>query len=436
MNQKEKITPEIVKPVEKIERQTEDSIDLDPEILTFLREHIDINIYPPEMELEKIWDFTKTLPPESQSSARRVLINKFKEKLAETRKKAARAQVEVENLIRKNPYISRKELMSQLSQIIYADQLDSQRLEFGIAVDKFLDARDKVQSTVEKYRSKFGKRGQEELFHDLFGGLPKGKIVIEVLPASIYIRIFDIEDFVFAYLSVPGTTERSARNSGGAKINYKFKNLPELNQKVIIENVTLIPPDYSPRLRSHEEEHTAFDYYDSRLSWKRSLEKPLRAYKNSMKGEVEYNAFKSLTDRLASSWVLLWESIAKNEVLAYLKEGRSIPFILKSLEDDNGLYNYFEDSIKVFPEKITKWVRKNKIVIKDKPMTEYEISYFAHDALYAGWHIYKKHVAKALEAVKKLFRRYEKSPDDRLKIIRLLSQEPLNKWHRLEKILS
>src|SRR3989344_5069660 len=235
MNRKEKIIPEMVESIEKTEPQTKGSVDLDQETLAFLRKHIDINIYPPEVELKKIKDLVKILPPESQSSARRALINKFKERLKETRKKTAKAQVEIENLIRRNPDISRKELMSQLNQVIFSNQLDPQRLEFIIAVDKFLDARDKVLGIIKRYLSEFGEGWQEKLFRDLFGGLPKGKIIVEILPASVYIRIFDIKDYVFAYVSITGGTEKSARSSGGAKFNYEFKNLPELNQKVRIE---------------------------------------------------------------------------------------------------------------------------------------------------------------------------------------------------------
>lgn len=421
---------------EKTERQMEGSIDLDPEILTFLREHIDICVYPPGVELQMIRDFVKTLPPESQSPARRTLIKNFKEKLAETRKKAAKAQVEIENLVRGNPNISRGEMMSQLNQIIYSNQLDPQRFEFKTAIDKFLDARDKVQGEVKKYRFTYEEKWQQELFRDLFGGLPRGKIVIEVLPASIYIRIFDIEDYVFAYMSVPGNTERSARSSGGAKFNFKFKNLPEFDQKVIVENSSAIVPDHSPQVRSHEEEHTIFEYYDPRLSRDLRLEKDLNVSLNLMKGEVDYTSFKSLIDRWAFNWVLWWESNAKNEVLAYLKDGRNIYNVLDFLEDDNGFYNYFQITVKEFQQKITTWVRRKNIAIKDKPMTEDEIGVFAHDTLLAGWQKYKKDVETALMAVAKLLKRYQKSPDDVLKIIRLLNQEPLNKWHRLEKILS
>ncbi len=445
MNQKEKIIFETVKleqgkvpdsGAEKIERQTESSVDLDPEILTFLRKYIGINIYPPEVELKKIRDFVKTLPPESQSPVRRILINKFKEKLAETRKSSTKAQVEIEHLVRNNPDMSREELMLQLNQIIYFNQLESQRFEFGTAINKFLDARDKVQSTVERYRAKYGESWQEELFRDLFGGLPKGKIVIEVLPASIYIRIFDIEDYVFAYISAPGNTERLGRSSGGSKFNSKFKNLPELDRKVIIENSSVIVPDYSPQTRSHEEEHTTFEYYNPRLSRNRSVAKNLDASLDLTKGEVEYNAFKGLTDQWALSWVLLWESQAKDEVLAYLKDGRDMYNILRLLEDDNGLYNFFQAYVEEFQHKVTAWIQENKIVIRDKPMTEDEIGNFAHDALFTGWQKYKKDINMALIASAKLLRRYHKSPDDRLKVIRLLSQEPLNKWHRLDKILS
>ena len=465
MNQKEKIISETVKPaertsdisikkifrkyikpkqgetpdpdVERTERQTEGFVDLDPEILAFLREHIDINIYPPKMELKKIRDFTKTLSPELQSSARRTLINKFKEKLAETRTRAAKAQVEIENLVRNNPDISKKELISRLNRIIYSNHLDSQGLEFNLAVEKFLDARDKVQSTVERYRHEFGERWQEEIFRDLFGDLPKSKIDIEVLPANIYIRIFDIRDYVFAYMYALGDTEKkSARNSGGAKLNSEFENLPQLNGKILIENSAITPPVYSPRTKSHEEEHAIFEYYDPRLSQNPSLEKVLDTYINSTRGEIEYNSFKDLTDRWALNWVLAFESSAKDEVLAYLKGGEDIHSILGSLEDDNGLYNYLQYYIEEFQQKITAWVRINKIVIKNKSITEDEINALARDALSAGWQKYKKDINAALEAVAKLLQRYQKSPDDRLKIIRLLSQEPLNKWRRLEKILS
>ena len=463
MNQKEKIIPETFKPAEeapdisleeflkgyninpekgktsdlvpeKTEKQTEGLVDLDQETLAFMRAHSDIHDFFPKNELQTIRDFVRTLPAEHQSAARRTLVKNFKEKLEKTRKNSAKAQAEIENLIRSNPVISNEKLKTEVLKIISLNHLDSQLFDFQLAIDKFLKSRTEVINAIDKYWSRFGERWQEELFRDLFGNLPKGKIVIEGLPASIYIKIFDIEDFVFAYMSAPNSAEKGARNSGGVKFNFKFKNLPSLTKKVILENSSMVSPDYSPQVRTHEEEHATFEYYDPELSGNSNVVKKLTTSLNKMRGKVEYNELVGVIEHWALSWVLSWESRAKDEALAYLKDGRSVHTILRLLEDEDGLYNYFQKDEKDFQEKIVNFVQK--IVVEDRPLRDNEVATLARETLLKGWNKYKKDINIALLAAAKLFNRYWQSPGDRLKIIRLLSQEPLNKWHRLEKILA
>ncbi|OGM98068.1 MAG: hypothetical protein A2915_01445 [Candidatus Yanofskybacteria bacterium RIFCSPLOWO2_01_FULL_41_34] len=424
---------------EKTKKQPEESVvDLDSETLKFLESHSNLYFFFPEKELQEIRKFVKTLPSDLQSSARRALIENFKKKLEESKKKSAQVQAEIETFIRNGPTRSIAEIKEELNRIITSTGLSAYYADFMIAVDKFLDARTIVFGVVNKYWSNFKEKWQENLFRDLFGFIPRGRIFVEVLPASIYIKIYDLEDFVSVYLSFPNTTEISARNSGGAKLATPPKNLPELKDKVIIENSALTPPALSGQIKTHEEEHTVFDYYDPALSLGRvpNMVRQTDSLVNKTRGEIDYVKFINILDRWALTWVLNWESLAKDEALAYLKDGRNPYTILDLLKDDKGLYNYFQGHVEEFRNRILRFVRINQIGIKDRVLSTTDISNLAHETLLKGWvSKYKKDLNTALLAVARLFRRYQNSPEDKLKIIRLLSQEPLNKWPRLEKIL-
>lgn len=431
---------ETAKPAESISgtenKPERNPVDLDQETLEFLKNHSDIDDFFPEKELQAIRYFVKTLPPDLQSSARRTLINNFQKKLEETRKNSAKAQTQIETFIRNNPDKSDEEIHKELDKIIDLNNLQYQYLDFENAIEKFLEGRSAVRETVENYKLIWGEKWQEELFHDLFGKLPNGRIIIEVLPANIFIKIFAFKDYLLAYNSNgQNSSENKARNSDGAKLGG-FKKFPMLKSKILIENTSVVNPYYSSRVKSHEEEHSIFIYYKQALSQNPNIVSKLEKTLHSTRGEVDYDNLAKIIDDWALSWVLSWELFAKSEVLASLKDGHDAYSILSNLEDDDGSYNYFHEDQGMFKEKILRFVTQNKISIGDRPLDQDEISDLAHGKLLRGWGKYKKDINTALLAVARIFKRYQKSPDDRLKILRLLSQEPLNKWHRLEKILS
>ncbi len=431
---------ETAKPAESISdnenKPKENTVGLDLETLAFIKRHSDIDDFFAEKELQTIRYFVKNLPLDLQSSARRTLIDNFKKKLAETRKNSAKAQVEIENFIRDNQNKSDEEVINELNKIITLNNLDPLYFDFADAIEKFLEGRNAVRETVDNYKSIWGEKWQEELFRDLFGNLPRGRIVVEVLSANIFIKIFDLEDYLLAYnYNGQNSSENEARNSYGARLGG-FKKFPMLKGKILIENTSVVNPYYSPRVKSHEEEHSIFLYYKQALSQNPNIVSKLEKTLHSIRGEVDYDNLAKIIDDWALSWVLSWELFAKSEVLASLKDGHDAYSILSNLEDDDGLYNYFDEDQGMFKEKILRFVTQNKISIKDRHLDQDEILALAHDKLLKGWGKYKKDINTALLAVVRIFKRYQKSPDDRLKIIRLLSQEPLNKWHRLEKMLS
>ncbi len=287
------------------------------------------------------------------------------------------------------------------------------------------------------------------LFSNLFGKEPKGKIAVDILPVDIYIHIHDIEDYVYALTereNDQSEQEKIGRTSGGAKLERDFPGAPYLKGKVLIENSTHVStyPEGTKLARTkeikiHEEEHTIHDFYPSStfIKRERSLYKIF-----GLTDEVNLEQFKDGLNKYAHLFVLEFEKFAKDEILAYLKMGESTPFTRKVLLDDTGLYNYLEDhgSGKVFLDNILGHIDRQNLKIKKQDnayLSRDELKILILDTIKRAWSgQYKDAINKALDSVEQLIHKYGYNPETRAKILRLLSQEPLNKWPRLARILS
>lgn len=433
--------------VEKDKKEQEPSVeDLDSQSLGFLSEHIDVSElakFEPEKELSEIKLKLRELPREEQSAQRKILMQKFKEKMKEWRKRISLAQTEMEDMLRANSDGSREELHQSLKEIIKKHSLDSAEINFALALGKFLNYRRAIKNTAENYQAKFGDSWEEKLFSDLFGKEPRGRVNIEVLPASLYFKIQDLEDYATAFNAAAGGKNPNARRSGGASLkNIKFAAVPDLNGKVLIENSSLSDLSYSKRIKIHEEEHTIHDFYPqaSFIVLKNTLYEL-----KFQEGVINFDQFKKTVQKFARFFVLKFEELAKSEFLSHLKEGRSAPlitfYLLESI-DEGGLFDYLRisENDRYFVQSVMANFRiENLTVIKEdgSSPTEQEVANLALKTINDAWeNEYKKEIIKANKAVKKLFEIYGSDPENRKKVLRLLSQEPLNKWPRLARILS
>ena len=448
--EKFKTTPGLERPEVKVETESGKPRTeiLLPETLKFKRNHFDIAEFDPYWELREIRKFVRGLPPEVQSSQRRTLIRDFKAKLGTMRENNAQMAIGVEKMLREDPDISIKELVRKLRELVTKNSMNlGPELEDGIA--KFVRIRDGIKSVIDHHKAlsaedKTRKEWQAELFKDLFGRYPIGHIEIEVVFGGLYFRIFDIEDYVLAYVGSEeqsiSTQNRNARMSGGAKLNRKFPILPQLSDRVILENASILGQS-SSGTRTHEEEHSIHsNLYPKELF---DYSGRMRIFESTNR-VLNYDVFQKRIGKYAHLLTRGVKDDAKTEVLAYLKTGDwrgSIATIRFALMDDNGLYNYFKDSNTedFFRNTVLERVRAQNLRIRKDGLElgEAELKKACSDVITNAWNKdYKKTLELALDSVQALLEKYGDDPENRLKVIRLLAQEPLDKWPRLVKILS
>ncbi len=437
--------PEAEKPPEKETVQTEKTeVIISPETLEFMRNHLDLAEFLPNWELYNIRKFVRRFPRDVQSGQRKKLIREFKMKLGTMRENMANAQIEIEQFFRDNPDVPEKEAKTKLDEIIKRNTISYYHSDFIKAVDQYLEIRDNVRNITRRYKESFEntKQGWEaELFKDLFGRYPNGKIEIENTLAGLYIRIFDIEDYVAAFIGDRKTelVQRAARMSGGAQLNRRHEKLPELSGKITIENGAVWDKEGSEKTKTHEEEHSI--HKNLHPQWLFGHQEYFWPFEKNSK--ISYENFVRALSDLNKKLVNFYEGgVAKTEILAYLKEGRlNLEGIKSLLKENGGLYDMLEYGEKYIE---TIQIRKNafqimgfKIEVDGRILDEDEVVKIAVEIFRTAYfRHYRKDLESAFDAVLKLLNKYGSDPQNRAKVINLLSQEPLNKWPRLARILS
>ncbi len=437
----EKLTEQIPSNQEEgemdIEAQELQVEDLDFWTLSFLSEHLDMPEridFDPSEELEKIRKAVAESPKEEQSQQRVLLMASFKKRLKILRENMAQAQLELEHFIRENPQVDKKELLLTVQEIAHRNKVSDQVGSLDNAVDLYLQAHSNIVDTVKSYKVRYYDNWQNKLFEDLFGYPPRGQIAIETMPINIYIKIGNIEDYVIAF----GGSEDIARNSGGASLQSEFPKVKTLSAKVLIENTSFTNPTYSEgKIKPHEEEHLIHKNIYPRSAFVQGEQNWLRDVGSNR--EIELPLFnqamhKSITNIFLASWLYA----AKTEILAYMKNGRSISFIKQTLADPHGLYNFEDNGKEYYQNWFLGHLRKSGIKVQgldNHQLTDEEIKIIYSGALEEAWHKrYLPMFEKVFQALEKILSNYgsDKYPE----IMRLLVQEPISKWPRLAKILS
>lgn len=421
--------------------------DLDFWTLSFLREHIDMDMseaidFNPDEELSMIKKAIAEFPTEEQSTQKQLLIYSFKRRLKILRENMAKAQIELEGFIKSNPDIGQEALLQKVEEIATQNKVKSLANYLKESVSKYLESRSGILGVVNRFKKKYGDFWQEELFLALFGQKPKGKIEIDILPMNLYFKIYNLENYAVAR----GSSMEVAKRSGGGQLNKNFDGFPELSSKVIIENSSVFQnmdqkkfqEQFSSETKAHEEEHSIHNILYPKNVFSKHTPSLL---KEMVPGTVlENKVFIRFLNQCAHAVSSQFLAFAKSEILAYLKQMQFISHISKYMNNPNGLYNYLEDDLEKYVHSVNHWLQKNNLRIKKEDgteMNEEEVKIAYANTLKGAWE--KKYLPvlnKALNALQKLFEKYRSNPDKYPEITRLLSQEPLSKWHRLVKILS
>ncbi|MDP3793080.1 MAG: hypothetical protein Q8Q89_05150 [bacterium] len=413
--------------------------DLDFWTLSFLREHVEMPEridFDPEQELEKIKKIVAESPKEGQSNQRVLLMASFKRRLKTLRENMAQAQLELERFIRENPETDQNNLLETAEEIANRNNVSTQASYFQKAVDSYFQTHTDIVDTVRDYKTRYPDTWQVELFQDLFGQPTHGQVKIEVMPINIYIKISDIEDYVMAASGLP---DNIARNSGGAAlINREFPKVNAVSRKVLIENVSLNYPEYSEKVvNPHEEEHSIHKNIYPRSAFIKGEQNWLRKIGSNRK--IELSLFNtvihdSITNILLENWLYQ----AKTEILAFMKNAKKIGDIKQILTDPDGLYNFQDNGKEHYQDWFLNHLKLSLIRVQKSDghlLTKEGIRTMYLSSLEEAWHKrYLPVLNKAFQALEKMLNHYgsDKYPE----IMRLLAQEPLNKWSRLARILS
>ena len=371
--------------------------------------------FDPQLELRKIRYFSKeeldNIPFEQRKQIQRERLDNYKEQLVKQKKEIAEIQIDIEKEIKSNPDVSFEDLMSSLYLKAPGAKLTNNQIDiFRDGLDMYA----KKHQEVEFYRQKYP--DNNELFNACFGHLPKGKVEIIKGPMTLYFRCHNIEDYALIHSGKFDSEKRldqhditSADMSSG--LQTSGSNISELRGTIIVEKSLGRPINNKTYI--HEEQHAIHQLFDDE-----------RARQDIFMSGMEKSSVKEQEKVLASALRRKredFESRAKNEILAYFKDGTDTTQIKQILSKDKkygGLYDYFKewyarDGAKEANELIDSGLNKDLVdeTFVDVFITEYRID-IIHPAVEAMQTLSDKGLAKE-------------------KIINLLINEPLGKWPKV-----
>lgn len=372
--------------------------------------------FDPFLELKKI---RRGAPEE-----RKKRLAEYKEQLVKQKKGIAELQIDLEEQIRENPDLHPADLMKSVYQKASEYKLSARQLSvFNNILNKYHEQHQAVESNRSFYKD------DKELFNACFGHYPQGKIEIIKGPITLYFRCHNIKDYAIIRSKKFKPADKLARRdiviakkSGGTTvINAR---IPELNGCITAENAEGRSFDeWSEKIIKHEEQHAIKRLFKEEKFRENRHDLFIEdlSKKENQKTLEDYFRFRKKQ----------FEEKAKDEILAYLKEGvRDTNAILNTLfrlEEHEGLYDYYrkwhEKGGKEEKNKIlTKLTKKRAIIDKiiiNKTMNKILVQE------------YRKDLSRAMIAVRKLQDRGFSNE----KIVKLLITEPLGNWPKLARRL-
>ena len=373
--------------------------------------------FDPRLELRKVRYFNKeeldSIPFEKRKEIQRERLDNYKEQLLKQKKEIAEIQIDLEKEIRSNSDVSFEELMSSLYLKASGAKLTDNQLDvFRDGINMYT----KKHQEVEFYRQKYPE--DDKLFNACFGHLPKGEIEIIKGPMTLYFRCHNIEDYALIYSGKFDSEKRldkhdvsSADMSDGLKTSKS--NIPELRGTIIVEKSLGRPINDETYI--HEEQHVIHQLFDDE-----------RVRQDIFMSSMEKSSTKEQEKVLANSLRCKredFESRAKNEILAYFKDGTDttqIKQILLKTKENGGLYDYFRQ-----------WYIENGEKERDELISNGLSSDFV-DEVFANVFIMEYKIDIIHPAVEALQALSDKSLTKE-KIINLLINEPLSKWTKAVK---
>jgi len=372
-------------------------------------------IFDPEKEISGLLKAPK--------EERKQKLAEFKEKLTFQKVGLARVQDILIDEIRNKPNAKIEDFYH------LATELGS---DFGMNETQKKDAKEtliqyeKQHNVIENIRKEFP--SDKDLFRGLFHKAPKGKIEVLVGPVSLYFKCYDFEDYmtVFFHERMKGSgkkrdfTEEEKKEAMESKgINVPSSSYPDIGWAIMAENASGIgnssqSDEESKQIFTHEEQHTIKSFFEKEELLDPNHPStlfPIR--KRFLDAETEKEKEKVLEEYFCA-FRHNAEEYAKDEILAYYKDGR-LPVVYERLsasKEEDGDYDYLAEPKKIdyLWMKTTDEVRALSKRVRDRVLIKE----------------YKEILTSGVESIRKM----EAGGYDKEEIIALLTHEPLSKWEK------
>jgi hypothetical protein len=345
-------------------------------------------------------------------------LAEFKEKLQYQQKGLAKIQTDIIEKIRENPEASFRELYEETCRLgtEYGMNEEQQKIAYA-ALEKYENCHRAVQDEYESFLE------GSLIYHDLFGKEPKGEIEIITGPAILYVKCHELGDYEYAFWK--GRQEKDARLPFNDEIKKKadiskgfelsgFSSHPDLY--VAVENVTQTlrepdPENFSKEVFLHEEQHAIKSLFDEpfekdKAFANRSMERFKAAKSQEDKKRILKSYFRATRKEA--------EIYAKDEMLAYYKDGTAFPEIMKKLAKKYDFLKKEKEN-----EFRPLWMNNNE---PDRALSEE-----------TSEEVYIKEYRRLLKTAMRAIKKMEEAGYDKEEITAFLTHEPLAKWEKAVK---
>jgi hypothetical protein len=391
------------------------------------KEQSTFNEYPP-IKPGEIFDAEKVIREilKAPREERRTKLAEFKEKLAFQQVGLARVQDIIIDEIRRKPEGKMDDFFDLAAEMgAEFGMNDKQRKDTWEALSKY----ERQHKAVLKIQKEFPK--DKDLFSQLFGSQPKGEIEIIIGPVSIYVKCHDFEDYMSIFF------HKKKKSSGGkddfteeekkeawdcGAINIYSTAYLNIGWAITAENTEKINlPETldkdSHKKFVHEEQHIIKSFFDKEeILDPNSPGIQFSVRKNFLAAETEEEKEKILED-FFRMFRHNAEARAKDEILAYCKDGRfdQVKGELLTPKKEGGIYDFLEDpkSADYLWLKSSAEVRALTKRVKDRALIDE----------------YKEIIINGIDAIRNM----EEAGYNKEEIIALLTHEPLARWKRVTK---
>lgn len=281
-----------------------------------------------------------------------------------------------------------------------------------------------IKHFIDGYQSRYGDAWKEKLFAACFNQDPIGGIDLRVGPITLYWQCSSLED----YAQAADLSVEEARQSFGFRKSPLDFHLDGLRGTIILEYTGHLEnkstSDEHQRTKSnltemHEEQHIIYDLFPSQLDYS-ALEFPGLSEQSKI-SDIERSIQNFLTLRRGEL-----EESAKNEILAYWKDGEKSPAeIQKVIVEPGGMYDNSNivSGPDIVPYLVKRFGERFRSIINSHEIDE---------RWRAEGNTYRRHVQQAIEILNLLA---AITPEKKCEYIYLLMMELLDKWPRLQRMV-